>query len=156
MDQRAEKVRSVCANLARPRVFCAEWLDPLYCSGHWVPEMVEIAGAQEVLGRKWKDSVRIPWKAVRDAAPEIIVIMACGMTCAETVSAADWLRGQPGFDELPAFQTNRVFAVDASYFSKPGPRVVAGVELLAHLFHPDIWPWSGSASAFARLFPNHL
>ena len=149
MDYRLQKVRSSNVNLPRPRVFCAEWLDPLYCSGHWIPEMVEIAGGYDVLGRKWKDSIRVSWNAVRDASPDIIVVMACGMSCAETVAAADWLRAQPSFDKLSAVQSGRVFAVDASYFSKPGPRVVEGVQLLAHLFHPDHSPWSGPSDAYS-------
>jgi iron complex transport system substrate-binding protein len=149
MERRIERIRRACADVACPRVFCAEWLDPLYCSGHWVPEMVEIAGGQEVLGRKWKDSVRVSWESVRAAEPEAIIVMACGMSCLEAAEAADWLRALPGFDKLPAARDERIYAVDAAYFSTPGPRVADGVELLAHLIHPECCEWLGAADAFA-------
>jgi iron complex transport system substrate-binding protein len=148
MQGRIRDVQRACAGAPRRRVFCAEWLDPLYCSGHWVPEMVEIAGGQDVLGRKWKDSVRVPWSAVLEAAPEVIIVMACGMRCAEAAESMDWLRARPGFSELPAVRQGRVFAADAAYFSKPGPRVVEGVELLAHLLHPNLCRWRGAGDAF--------
>jgi iron complex transport system substrate-binding protein len=151
MEDRLDYVRRRCWNAERVRVFCAEWLDPLYCSGHWVPEMVEIAGGHDLLGRKWKDSARISWENVRDAAPDVILVMACGMKCADAGEAAGWLRSQSGFEELTAVRNNRVFVLDASYFSKPGPRVVDGTELLAHLLHPEIFSWSGAPDAFALI-----
>jgi len=149
MRKRLQEVQRACASVERPSVFCAEWLDPLYCSGHWVPEMVEVAGGREVLGKKWKDSVRVSWESVREAEPEVILVMACGMSCEEGIEAAGWMRPQPGFSEIPAVRNDRVFAVDASCFSKPGPRVVEGVELLAHLLQPDRCEWRGAADAFA-------
>jgi iron complex transport system substrate-binding protein len=151
MERRVEEVRRKCARAPRPRVFCAEWLDPLYCSGHWVPEMVEIAGGHDVLGRTWKDSVRVAWDSVRAADPEVIIVMACGMSCAEAADAAEWLRALPVFDEVSAARNGRFFAVDAAYFSTPGPRVAEGVELLAHLIHPELSDWHGSGEAFATL-----
>ena len=142
----AESVRDT----ARPRVFCAEWVDPLYCSGHWVPEMVEIAGGWEVLGRKWVDSVRVNWEQVLETEPEVIVLMACGYDCQEAMERAAWLFEQRGFHELPAAKNNRVYVVDAGYFSRPGPRAVDGTMLLAHLFHPERCEWSGPRDAFSR------
>jgi iron complex transport system substrate-binding protein len=150
MRARREKVAMVTSHLMeRPSVFCAEWLDPLFCSGHWVPEMVEIAGGVDPLGRKWRDSVRIEWEIVRAAEPEIIIVMACGFNCAESMNQIDWLLRQPGFDRLPAAQKNKVFVVDAGYFSRPGPRVIEGIELLAHLIHPQKLPWHGASNAFS-------
>ncbi len=135
----------------RPRIFCAEWVDPLYCSGHWVPEMVEIAGGVDVLGRKWADSVRVTWDSLVDAAPELIVVMSCGFDRASTAQHAQWLLRQPGADGIPAVRHNRVYAVDAGYFSRPGPRVIDGTELLAHLIHPDLSAWQGPLDAFQRI-----
>ena len=149
MSTRLARVAQFVKAAPRPRVFCAEWIDPLFCSGHWIPEMVEIAGGIEVLGRKWKDSVRLTWNQVLESQPEIIVLMACGYDCDEAMRRASWLSQQPGFDDLPAVQQHRVYVVDAAYFSRPGPRVVDGTELLAHLFHPNHCPWHGPASAFA-------
>ena len=156
MSARLAMVANTVKEVQRPRVFCAEWIDPLYCSGHWVPEMVEIAGAIDVLGRKWKDSVRITWEQVLEAQPEVIVLMACGYNCAEAAERASWLAEQRGFHELPAVQENRVFIVDAGYFSRPGPRVVDGAELLSHLFHPERCLWTGRPDAYAQFSPIKL
>lgn len=135
----------------RPRVFCAEWVDPLYCSGHWVPEMVERAGGLDVLGRKWKDSVRITWQDLQREAPDQVIIMSCGFDCESTAMHAGWLLAQPDAQSIPAVRNNQVYAVDAGYFSRPGPRIIQGVELLAHLLHPELCPWLGDSNAFLRL-----
>ena len=134
----------------RPRVFCAEWVDPLFCAGHWVPEMVEIAGGTDVLGRKWADSVRVSWDAVREAAPEVLILMPCGFQSHCARRQAGWLLNQPGCADLPAVRQNRVFAVDGGYFNRPSPRVVDGTELLAHLLHPELCAWHGPATAFVK------
>jgi iron complex transport system substrate-binding protein len=115
-----------------------EWLDPVYCSGHWVPEMVHLAGGSDPLGREGADSVRIDWRQVLDWAPEVLVLMPCGYDLRKTLDRTAALNAMPHFDELPAVQNGRVYAVDAnSYFARPGPRIVEGAELMAHLIHPD-------------------
>ncbi|HEV2231582.1 MAG TPA: cobalamin-binding protein [Thermoplasmata archaeon] len=134
-----------------PRVFCLEWVDPVFCSGHWVPEMVRIAGGIDLLGRPGEDSVRIPWDDVVRWAPEILVVAPCGGPLTAAREAADRLRALPGYRELPAVVSGRVFAVDSSaYLSRPGPRVVDGVELLAHLIDPARHAWNGPKDAFER------
>jgi iron complex transport system substrate-binding protein len=150
MSARLARVAESVKGLERPRVFCAEWVDPLFCAGHWIPEQVEIAGGSEILGRRWKDSVRVTWNEVVEAQPEIIILMACGYNSSEAMQRASWLAEQPGFVELPAVKQESVFVVDAAYFSRPGPRVVEGAELLAHLIHPKHCDWAGSSGAFAR------
>jgi iron complex transport system substrate-binding protein len=136
----------------RPRVFCMEWLDPVYCSGHWVPEMVLLAGGRDELGRTGTDSVRISWKDVLQWAPEVLIVMPCGLGLEKVVNQAQQLFTYPGWSDLPAVQNNRVYAVDAnSYFARPGPRIVQGAELLAHLFHPALFEWNGPQGAFRRL-----
>jgi iron complex transport system substrate-binding protein len=135
----------------RPRVFCLEWMDPLYCCGHWVPEMVRIAGGVDELGRDGADSIRIPWEAVLDWQPEIIVVMPCGFHLGKAFDEAQCLSSLPGWAELPAVRDGRVYVVDAnSYFARPGPRVVEGTELLAHLIHPELMAWTGR-EAYRRL-----
>ncbi len=154
---RLEKVAAVTRNLSyRPRVFCMEWLDPVYCSGHWMPEMVEIAGGVDALARKGTDSVRIPWNDVLEWAPEILIVTPCGFNLDKVIEQTPQLFNNPGWSELPAVRNSRVYAVDAnSYFARPGPRVVEGTELLAHLFHPELFSWEGSQEAFRRIeFPN--
>jgi iron complex transport system substrate-binding protein len=150
---RLEKVAAVTRNLSdRPRVFCLEWLDPVYCSGHWMPEMVEIAGGVDALGRKGTDSVRIPWDDVLKWAPEVLIITPCGFNLNKVIEQTPQLFDNPEWSELPAVRDDRVYAVDAnSYFARPGPRVVDGTELLAHLIHPKFVEWKGSQEAFRRI-----
>lgn len=136
----------------RPRVFFMEWLDPIYCSGHWVPEMIKLAGGEDWLGRAGSDSVRVTWDEVLKWAPETLVIAPCGFNLEQVVAQVPQLFQNPGWLGIPAVQNGKVFAVDAnSYFARPGPRVIEGTELLAHLFHPEIFPWNGPESAYRRL-----
>ncbi|HXB60070.1 MAG TPA: cobalamin-binding protein [Candidatus Acidoferrales bacterium] len=138
----------------RPRVFCLEWIDPYYCCGHWVPEMVELAGGVDGLGYKGKDSVRTPWEKIAAWSPEVLIVSPCGFGTEKAVAQAEQLLQQPGWCDLPAVRDGRVFAVDANaYFARPGPRVVDGVELLAHLIHPEIFEWNGSPDAFQKITP---
>jgi iron complex transport system substrate-binding protein len=152
-EARLENVRQVTSALTNhPRVFCMEWLDPIYASGHWLPEMVEIAGGIDSLGRKGADSVRVSWDDVRQWAPEVLVITPCGFNLDQVIEQSAQLPLLPGWSEIPAVRNERVYAVDAnSYYARPGPRVVEGTELLAHLFHPDLFGWDGPAPAFRRL-----
>jgi iron complex transport system substrate-binding protein len=143
---------ATCDVASRPRVFCMEWMDPVYCCGHWVPEMVRIAGGFDELGREGADSVRVPWKDVLAWKPEILIVMPCGFDLEKTVEEAQRLTAYPGWDDLPAVRDGNVYAVDANaYFARPGPRVVEGTELLAHLLHPELFNWKGPARAFRRL-----
>ena len=151
--ERLAKIASATRNLSqRPRVFCLEWLDPIYCSGHWMPEMVEIAGGVDALGRRGTDSVRIPWNDVLEWAPEVLIVTPCGFNLDKVIEQTPQLFKYPGWSELPAVRDGRVYAVDAnSYFARPGPRVVEGTELLAHLIHPDLFQWEGSPKAFRNV-----
>lgn len=136
----------------RPRVFCMEWVEPVYCSGHWVPEMVELAGGIDALSKKEKDSVRVPWTDVLNWAPEVLIVNPCGFDLAAALKQTAKLFSYPAWANLPAVRQNRVYAVDAnSYFARPGPRVVDGVELLAHLIHPELCNWTGSRRAFQNV-----
>jgi iron complex transport system substrate-binding protein len=150
---RLERIATITRNLsARPRVFCLEWLDPIYCSGHWMPEMVEIAGGVDALGRKGTDSVRIPWDDVLKWAPEVLIITPCGFNLDKVIEQTPRLFTYTGWSEVPAVRDGRVYAVDAnSYFARPGPRVVDGMELLAHLIQPELFEWEGSPEAFRRI-----
>lgn len=137
---------------SRPRVFCMEWLDPVYCSGHWMPEMVRIAGGVDELSREGADSVRIPWDDVLEWAPEVLVVTPCGFNLNKVAELAPRLYKYSGWGDLPAVRQGRVYAVDAnSYFARPGPRVVEGTELLAHLIHPELFSWGGPEGAYLRL-----
>jgi iron complex transport system substrate-binding protein len=153
--RRLDRIAEAMAGVReRPRIFCMEWLDPIYCSGHWVPEMVRLGGGEDALGREGEDSVRVEWSQMLEWAPEIIVFMPCGYDLEETLERAPALLSLPGFDDLPAARSGRVFAVDAnSYFARPGPRVIDGAELMAHLIHPDRFGWDGRKDAYRRIAP---
>jgi iron complex transport system substrate-binding protein len=136
----------------RPRVFCLEWTDPPYCCGHWVPEMVELAGGEDALGRRAADSVRVSWADIAAFSPEILIVSPCGFGVEEAAEQARQLLRQPGWNDLPAVRNDRVFAVNANaYFARPGPRIVDGVELLAHLIHRELCDWRGSRNAFRQI-----
>jgi iron complex transport system substrate-binding protein len=136
----------------RPRVFCLEWVDPYYCCGHWVPEMIELAGGVDALGRKGMDSMRVSRTDIAAWAPEILIVSPCGFGVEKAVEQTKQLLQQPGWSDLPAVRDHRVFAVNANaYFARPGPRVVDGVELLAHLIHSERCDWNGAADAFEQI-----
>jgi iron complex transport system substrate-binding protein len=139
---RTEQVRETVAAMPyRPRVACLEWFDPPFGPGHWLPELVEIAGGKVGLGRPGEPSKRIQWGDVLAFAPEVIVLTPCGFDLARAVSEAEAiLPHRPGWSALPAVRAGRVYAVDGnSYLSRPGPRIVDSLELLAGLIHPDLF-----------------
>jgi iron complex transport system substrate-binding protein len=154
--ERLKQIETLALQAAvRPRVFCMEWLDPLYCSGHWVPEMVRIAGGIDQLSKQGSDSIRISWQEVFNWAPEILILMPCGNHLEQVMDLAPKLCSLPRWDEVPAARNGKVYAVDASsYFARPGPRVIQGTELLAHLIHPELFDWEGPANAFRRIKCN--
>jgi iron complex transport system substrate-binding protein len=125
------------AGVAPPRVVCLEWLDPVFAAGHWVPEQVRRAGGWELLGQAGERSVETTWEAVRDVDPEVLVLMPCGFDARRSVTEWQAANRPSWIGELRAVREENVFAVDGSaYFSRPGPRVVDGIELLAALFDP--------------------
>lgn len=136
----------------RPRIFCLEWVDPYYCCGHWVPEMVEIAGGEDALGRRGKDSVRVSWADIERWSPEILIVSPCGFDTEKAAAQTKQLLRQPGWVDLPAVRNDRLYAVNANaYFARPGPRIVDGIELLAHLIHPELFAWNGPPDAFRKV-----
>ena len=140
LHQRLDRVRALVAKTAhRPRVFCLEWLEPPMASGHWVPEMVEIAGGREILGRAGAPSRYVTWQEIADARPEILGLMPCGFSMARTRQELSVVTAQPLWHELPAVRSGRVYLVNGpAYFNSSGPRLADGIELLAGLLHPDV------------------
>jgi len=138
LSDRVEAVRQRAARIIdRPRCFLMEWIDPPFCAGHWGPELVEIAGGRDSLGRKHQPSAEIQWQAVLDAQPEVIVLALCGYKADRAWRDYELLKKFPGFDSLPAAQNRRIHVVDANaYFSRPGPRIVDSLEMLAGILHP--------------------
>jgi iron complex transport system substrate-binding protein len=133
LDERLAAVRDAVEGAPRARVAALEWLDPPFAGGHWVPEMVELAGATDVLGQPGRKSRTVEWDEVAAARPEVVVAMPCGLYADEALEQARGYRR-----ELDSLGADRVVAVDAAAsFSRPGPRLVDGVELLGHILHPD-------------------
>ena len=153
LRQRIEAVRQHAAQATtRPRVFCLEWMDPLFVSGHWIPEMVEIAGGTDGIGNHGTPSSQVTWDQVRTYQPEVVILMPCGADVPKTLSELDYLRALPGWGELPAVCHSQVYAVNASaFFSRSGPRLVDGVELLAQIIQPGLFPWTVSQDIAMRL-----
>jgi iron complex transport system substrate-binding protein len=151
-----ERVAAVAGKAAgansRPRILCLEWLDPYYVGGHWIPEMVAAAGGQDVLGRLREPSFRVTPEQILESRPDVIVIMPCGYSVGR-ITADFRLHLLPrGAESLPAVREHRIFTVDANgYFSRPGPRLADGVALLAHLFHPELFPAGNLAEHFRQI-----
>ena len=134
LEGRLASVRAAVDGAARPRVIALEWLDPPFVGGHWVPEMISIAGGDDVAGSPGLKSPEVQWGELTGLAPDVVVAMPCGwyVEASRAQALAHW-------DRIEGLGAGRVFAVDAaSTFSRPGPRLVDGVELLAHLFHPEM------------------
>jgi iron complex transport system substrate-binding protein len=134
-----EAVRLRAEALARPRVFCMEWLDPPYTAGHWVPEMVDIAGGRDELGTAGGPSRRIDWSDIVAYQPEAIVLIPCSLELERVAAEFELLTTRPGWHDLPAVRTGRVFAGSTHLFSRSGPRLVDGLETLARMLHPDVF-----------------
>ena len=134
--RRIEAVTRAVEGEQRPRVAAIEWLDPPFIGGHWVPEMIRLAGGDDVLGRPGERSRTAEWSEIADAAPEVAVVMPCGYDAQRSAEEA-----REFADPIAALGARRVVAVDASaYFSRPGPRLVTGIELLGHILHPGRVP----------------
>jgi len=132
LNARLQRVRERVRDRERPRVYAMEWLDPPFSAGHWVPEMVEIAGGHEVLGKAGSKSERITPERILEAQPEIIVLMPCGFSLERTVEEYRRTRFLPGW-------SGQLYAVDgSSYFNRSGPRLIDGVEILSEIFHPSV------------------
>lgn len=138
---RVARVKEIAIRLPTVTVFCLEWSAPPFVAGHWIPEMVQLAGGVNLLNENGHRSVEIAWHEVRDAAPEVIVFMPCGYYLDEAEEEAQTFLHQAEFADAPAARNGNVFAVDAtSFFSRPGPRLVDGLEILAWAIHSEAYP----------------
>ena len=142
LRDRVRAVRERSARIEqRPRVIVLEWIDPPFSCGHWTPELVEIAGGIERLGKAGQPSRTLGWDEVIRWQPEVMVIACCGFNVERTVRDLPILRGYPGWNDLPCARNGEVYVVDGSvYFSRPGPRLVDSLEIIAHALHPKIHP----------------
>jgi iron complex transport system substrate-binding protein len=136
ISARVDRARLAVRGARRPRVAALEWLDPVFVAGHWTPPLIELAGGEDALGLPGEPSQELSWPEVAAAGPEVVVVMPCGYDAPRAREEAARYA-----DRLASLQAQRTVAVNASaYFSRPGPRLVDGVELLAHILHPDRVP----------------
>ncbi|MBX3443653.1 MAG: ABC transporter substrate-binding protein [Planctomyces sp.] len=156
LQARVDAVRQRSEPLAdRPRVVVLEWLDPPFSAGHWVPEIVRLAGGDEAIGGGGERSRTLSWEEVAAAAPEAIIISCCGYTVERTLEDLPLLWRQPAILDTPAAPAGRVFVLDGSaYLSRPGPRLVEALEIIAHALHPATHPLPPGLPAAMRTAPE--
>ena len=154
MEARIEAVAARAADAdSKPSVLHVEWAEPLMCGGHWVPEMVDIAGGANTFGDKDTGTFQLEWDDVVERQPDVIVMMPCGFDVKRGMQDVPILAGREGWKELPAVRNDRVYVVDASaYTSRSGPRLVTGLEIMAEMIHPELFSGYIPEQGALRLF----
>lgn len=152
MQERMKEIqRGASFGNSTPRVATIEWIDPLMVGGNWLPTLVEMAGGKNLFGEAGRHSPFVQWEAIRAADPDILIITPCGYPNDKTLEEMPHLVKQPGWDDLRAVRMNRVFLCDGNqYFNRPGPRVVASLEILAELFHPELFSFGHKGAGWIR------
>ena len=134
------------------RVFAMEWLDPPYTAGHWVPEMIRLAGGRDEMSREGAPSVQVSWEEIARYDPDILVLMPCSFSLERTINEFGTLQVPAAWQHLKAVQSERVYAVEgATYFSRSGPRTVDGLQILAEIMHPELFPRTSPPNAWTRV-----
>jgi len=154
MEARIEAVTVRAADAdTKPSVLHVEWADPLMCGGHWVPEMVDLAGGSNTFGDKDTGTFKLEWEEVVERQPDIIVMMPCGFDVKRGLEDVPILAEREGWKDLPAVRNDRVYVVDASaYTSRSGPRLVTGLEIMAEMIHPELFSGKIPEQGALRLF----
>ena len=156
MRSRLEAVEeAVSAAGHRPRVFSLEGINPLVIGGHWIPDMLHRAGGRQEAYEPGCPASRIEWREVVEYAPEKLFIDLCSSDLGRHMREISWLAEQEGWWEIPAVKSGEVYLIDHVFFSRPGPRIVQGLEMLAELTHPDLFSGSIPAGTVAKLEPGH-
>ncbi|AEM85363.1 cobalamin-binding protein [Streptomyces violaceusniger] len=154
LRDRLERIRRSVTGRARPRVVAIEWLDPLWPAGHWVPDQITAAGGEPLLATSGEHTKPMTWEAVRAARPEVVLVLPCGFPPERTLRETELLTRLPGWTDLPAVRDGRVWVLDGpAYFNRPGPRVVRGAEVLAHVLH-GVRAGTAVTADEAGLFPG--
>ncbi len=139
--RRIDRVTKITGRLeAGPTVAAIEWLEPLMTSGHWVPELVRMAGGQPVPAPAEGPSRKIAWERIVEADPQFLIVAPCGFTVGRTLEELDVLTKRPGWDRLMAVRRGNVYVAESAYFTRPGPRLIDALEILAQLLHPRVFP----------------
>jgi iron complex transport system substrate-binding protein len=158
LQARIDAVVALAATLThRPRVLHLEWVEPLMCGGHWIPEMVELAGGVNCFGDKQSGSLHLEWEDVVASQPEVIIVMPCGFNVARALQDVPVLAQRAEWAALPAVQQQQVYVVDANaYTSRSGPRLVYGLEMFAQMLHPECFSGMIPAGGAVRLSAAQL
>ena len=153
LKARIDRVAAVAAGATtRPRVFAMEWLDPPYSAGHWVPEMIRLAGGHDEMSREGVPSVEVSWAQIAASDPEIILLMPCSFSLERTLEELGRIALPIVWSRLAAVKAGRAYAVDAAvYFSRSGPSTIDGLEILGEIIHPELFPRRSSADAWRPL-----
>jgi iron complex transport system substrate-binding protein len=156
LSQRIEQVKEKTQAVERrPRVAFIEWLQPPWIGGHWIPQMVDYAGGIDSLGTRGKPSRKVEWDEIVEYQPEIIILSPCGYDIKQVLAEVHALSAYSGWDKVPAFHSSNIYAVNASaYFSRPGPRIVDGLELLAHVIQPELFRGNPLSDSVRRVSPG--
>ncbi len=151
--RRIGRVSSVASKVTRPvRTVLLEWLDPPFRAGHWTPEIIQLAGGVDAVGRAGEDATVLDWQELIEFAPEVVVIAQCGFGLERSVAEARAMRWPVGWDTIPAAQQGQVYVVDGNaYFSRPGPRIVDSLEIMAEILHPGLFPGIAPEGSYVRL-----
>ena len=154
MEARIQAVKARAADAdTSPSVLHVEWADPLMCGGHWVPEMVDIAGGTNTFGDKDTGTFKLEWDEVVERQPDVIVMMPCGFDVKRGLEDVPILAQREGWKDLPAVRNDRVYVVDSSaYTSRSGPRLVTGLEIMAEMIHPELFSGYIPEAGALRLF----
>jgi iron complex transport system substrate-binding protein len=153
LTERVTEIGERAAGLgSHPRVALVEWIDPLMGAGNWMPELVSLAGGTPLFGKPGAHSPWLAWQELRDADPDVVVILPCGFDRERSRRELPPLLAQPGWDALTAVKAGRVYLADGNqYFNRPGPRLVESLEILAEVLHPDAFAFGHEGSGWERL-----
>jgi iron complex transport system substrate-binding protein len=155
LERRVEVIQEALASVShRPKVFSLEGINPLVVGGHWIPDLLELAGGRQDMFRPGCPAARLRWEEVRAYAPEKLYIDLCSSDLARNLREVPWLAAQEGWGDLPAVRAGEVYVIDHVYFSRPGPRVVQGLEVLAQLTHPQLFSGVIPPNTVAKLDPE--
>ena len=152
LKRRLWKLEQKTRHLARPKVACLEWLDPLITAGNWIPELVSIAGGECTLAEAGEHSTKLAWESLVEYQPDVIVLMPCGFKIAQTQAELPGFTARPQWQALSAVQNNKVFIVDGNaYLNRSGPRIVDSAEILAEILHPDACAGLAPADSYLQI-----
>lgn len=157
MQERMQAIAEQTRDLPRPTVATLEWLDPLMAAGNWMPELIELAGGYNLLGKAGEHSPWLVWDELQSADPDVIVILPCGFDIARTLSEMSALTDREEWQALRAVQSGQVYVTDGNqYFNRPGPRLVESVEILAEILHPQQFNFGHEGSGWQRFVSQRL